>query len=46
MFLTRLQYRLYTGLHYSLWANYMDLFRGYGLHRNIMGKIGRIILNE
>jgi hypothetical protein len=28
-FRMRLQYRLYTEMHYSLWANDMDPFRGY-----------------
>jgi hypothetical protein len=39
MFLMRLQYRLYTEMHYSLWENYMDAFRGYWLHGNILGEI-------
>jgi hypothetical protein len=45
---TRLQYWLYIEMYYSLWANYMDIFRGYWLHRNILGKIhdGKIIHND
>jgi hypothetical protein len=39
MFLMRLQYRLYREMHYSLWANDMDTFRGYWLHGNNLGKI-------
>jgi hypothetical protein len=48
MFRIRLQYRLYTEMHYSLWTSYMDTFRGYWLHRNILGKLydGRNILKE
>jgi hypothetical protein len=44
MFRMRLQYRLHTEMHCSLWANDMDTFRGYWLH----GKIhdGKIILND
>jgi hypothetical protein len=34
-----LRYGLYTEVHYSLWANDMYTFRGYWLHRNILGKI-------
>jgi hypothetical protein len=39
MFRMRLQYRLYTEMHYSLWENDTDTFRGYWLHGNIPGKI-------
>jgi hypothetical protein len=48
MFRKRLQCRLYTEMHYSLWANGMDTCGDYWLHRNILGKIheGRITLNE
>jgi hypothetical protein len=48
MFRTRLQYRLYKEMHYSLWANGMDTFRGCWLHGNILGKIhlGKIILSD
>jgi hypothetical protein len=28
IFRRRLQYRLYTEMHHSLWASYMDTFRG------------------
>jgi hypothetical protein len=48
MFHMRLQYQLYTEMHYSLWANDMDTYRGYWLHGNILGKIhdGKIILSD
>jgi hypothetical protein len=48
MFRMRLQYRLYTEMHYSLWANDMDTFNSYWLHGNILGKIhdGKIILSD
>jgi hypothetical protein len=32
MFLMRLQYRLDAEMHYSLWANNVDTFRGYRFH--------------
>jgi hypothetical protein len=35
MFRMRIQYWLYTEMHYSLW-NDMDTFRGYWLHVNIL----------
>jgi hypothetical protein len=48
MFPIRLQYRQYTEMHYSLWANDMATYRGYRVHGNILGKIhdGTIILGE
>jgi hypothetical protein len=39
MFHMRLQYRLYTEMHCSLWTNDANTFRGYWLHGNILGKI-------
>jgi hypothetical protein len=43
----KLQYRLYIEMLHSLWANYMDTFRGYWLHGRFLRKIsdGKIILN-
>jgi hypothetical protein len=40
--------RLYTEMHYSLWASYMDTFRGYWLHRDVLGKPhdGKITLSD
>jgi hypothetical protein len=48
MFRMRLQYRLYTEMHDSLWANDIDTFKSYWLNRNILGKIhdGKIILSD
>jgi hypothetical protein len=48
MFRMRLQYRLYTEMHCSLWTRDMVTFRGYWLYGNILGKIhnGKIILND
>jgi copper homeostasis protein CutC len=48
MFRMRLQYRLYTEMHYSLLANDMDTFKSYWLHGIILGKIhdGKIILSD
>jgi hypothetical protein len=35
-------------MHYSLWANDTNTFKGYWLHGNILGKSrdGKIILND
>jgi hypothetical protein len=46
MFRVRLHYRLYTEMHYSLWANGTNTC--YWLYGNILGKIhgGQIILND
>jgi hypothetical protein len=44
MFRMRLEYRLHTEMHYSLWANGMDTFRGYWLHGNIYD--GKMILTD
>jgi hypothetical protein len=48
MFRMRLQYRLYTEMRCSLWANDIDTFGGYWLHGNILGKIhdGKIMLSD
>jgi hypothetical protein len=36
MFCMELQYWLYSKVHYGLWANDTDNFRGYCLHRNFL----------
>jgi hypothetical protein len=48
IFRKRLQYRQNTKMHYSLWANSMDVLRRYWLHRNVLLKIrdGKIILSD
>jgi hypothetical protein len=48
MFRMRLQFRLHLEMHHSIWQHNNEIFTGYWLHRNILGKIqeGRIVLSD
>jgi hypothetical protein len=48
MFRMRLQFRLHLEMHHSIWQHNIEIFTGYWLHRNSLGKIQerRIVLSD